>query len=376
VSGFLRFLAYAARIYNTVAGPFLLHPFDGLRDLITPALLRDAWKIDPFRTVDQAVRAFFHSPYLRQVFNRYATYNGSSPYRAPATFNLIAYVEFVEGGWYVRGGMYELARALERLAWRLGVEIRTESPVEQVIVRDGAAHGVIVAGGEPLAAAAVVVNADPRYAYATLLPGRSRMAARLARLEPSCSGFILLLGVDRVYSDLAHHNIYFSADYEREFATIFDKRVPAPDPTIYVCATSASDPAHAPPGHMNLFVLVNAPALGPRVSWEREAIGYRDLVVRKLERMGLTMLNEHVAYEQIIAPDDLQARYNAPGGAIYGLASNRPWTAFLRPPLRAPDIGRLYFVGGGTHPGGGIPLVLLSGRAVAERVLADSSAVA
>jgi phytoene dehydrogenase-like protein len=142
---------------------------------------------------------------------------------------------------------------------------------------------------------------------------------------------------------------------------------------VYVCATALSDPAHAPPGHSNLFVLVNAPALGPRVNWEREASGYRDTIIRKLARMGMHDLEQHITYERIIAPDDLQARYNAPGGAIYGLASNQPWTAFLRPPLRARDLQQLYFVGGGTHPGGGIPLVLLSGQAVAERVLADLS---
>jgi phytoene desaturase len=371
VAGFFRFMAYAARIYHAAAGPFLLHPFDGLRDLLTPAALRGAWTIDPFRTVDQAVGSFFRSPRLRQVFDRYATYNGSSPYRAPATFNLIAYIEFVEGGWYVRGGMYELARALERLACALGVEVRTRSPIAQVVVREGGARGVLLETGERLDAAAVVVNADPRYAYEALIPGGQRMAARLARLEPSCSGFVLLLGVDRVYADLAHHNIFFSADYKREFVAIFDRRALAPDPTVYVCATSVSDPSHAPTGHMNLFVLVNTPALGPRVSWSHEAASYRDLVLRKLERMGLADLERHVVYERIITPEDLQSRYNAPGGAIYSLASNHPWTAFLRPPLRARAMRRLYFVGGGTHPGGGIPLVLLSGRAVAERVVSD-----
>jgi phytoene desaturase len=370
VAGFFRFMAYAGRIYEAVAGPFLLNPFDGLRDLLTPALLRDAPKIDPFRTVDQAVRAFFHSPYLRQVFNRYATYNGSSPYRAPATFNLIAFVEFVEGGWYIKGGMYELARALERVADRLGVEIRTNSPVAQIVVRDGVARRVRLGDGADLAAAAVVVNADPRYAYAALLPTEQATATRLARLEPSCSGVILLLGIDRTYP-LAHHNIFFSTDYAGEFAAIFGKRVPAADPTIYVCASCLSDPQHAPPGHMNLFVLVNAPARSPRVAWEREGGGYRDLIIRKLERMGLADIDPHIVYERLITPDDLEQRYNAADGAIYGLASNRPWTAFLRPPLRARGTRRLYFVGGGTHPGGGIPLVLLSGRAVAERVLAD-----
>ena len=124
---------------------------------------------------------------------------------------------------------------------------------------------------------------------------------------------------------------------------------------------------------MNLFVLVNAPTLGSRVNWEREAAGYRDLVVRKLERMGLVSLGSHIVYERMITPADLQSRYNAPGGAIYGLASNQPWTAFLRPPLRARETRDLFFVGGGTHPGGGIPLVLLSGRTVAQRVISDQA---
>jgi phytoene desaturase len=370
-AGFFRFIAYAASIYSAVAGPFLLKPFDGLRDLLTLASLRDIWAIDPFRTVDRAVRSFFRSPYLRQVFDRYATYNGSSPYRAPATFNLIAYIELVEGGWYVRGGMYELARALERLATQLGVEIRTRCPVARIAVYGRRACGVVLENGERLSAAAVVVNTDPRYAYESLLPTEWRTARRLARLEPSCSGFVLLLGVDQVYPDLAHHNIFFSADYRTEFMAIFDEGLPAPDPTIYICATSVSDPVHAPPGHMNLFVLINAPALGPQIDWRIAAAGYRDLVVRKLERMGLAGLEQHIRYERIITPEDLRARYNSPGGAIYGLASNRPWTAFLRPPLRAREARGLYFVGGGTHPGGGIPLVLLSGRAVVERILAD-----
>jgi phytoene desaturase len=234
------------------------------------------------------------------------------------------------------------------------------------------ARGVRLTCGEELYASQVIVNADPRYAYATLISGQERTARRIARLEPSCSGFILFLGVNRIYPQLAHHNIFFSSDYPREFAAIFDKGVPAADPTIYVAASCVSDPAHAPPGHMNLFVLVNAPTLGERVRWTREAKPYRELVIAKLERMGLTGLSQHITYEQTWTPADLEARYNAAGGAIYGLSSNNPFSAFMRPPLRAQGVRGLYFVGGGTHPGGGIPLVLLSGRAVAERVTKDN----
>ncbi len=372
VQGFLQFLAYSAGIYRAVVGPFMLRPIDGPRDLLTPTLIRDSLAIDPFRTVDQAVRSFFHSPYLRQLFNRYATYNGSSPYRAPATFNVIPYVEFSQGGWYVQGGMYEIARVLERTARRVGVQIRTNTPVARIRTNGRNAIGVTLENGETLDAATIVVNADSGYAYAQLLPDRPASAARINRLERSCAGFVMLLGINRIYPDLTQHNIFFSSDYPREFAAIFDKAIPAPDPTIYINVTAPADPSHAPPGHMNLFVLVNAPAHNGRINWQREAQGYGDLIIRKLERMGLSGLADSIAYRHTITPADFEQRYNAPGGAIYGLASNTPWTAFLRPPLRARDTSGLYFVGGGTHPGGGIPLVLLSGQAVVERVLADS----
>ncbi|NTU80920.1 MAG: phytoene desaturase [Chloroflexales bacterium] len=373
VPALFRYLAHTATIYDAVADTFLLKPFDGLREVLTPRLVSDGPHIDALRSVDAAVRSFFRSPHLRQLFNRYATYNGSSPYRSPATFTVISYIELTEGGWYVRGGMYGLAIALAQLCDELGVELRLNAPVAQILLHPGgAARGVRLACGEELCAAQVIVNADPRYAYEALIPGQTAMARRMARLEPSCSGFVLFLGIDRTYAQLAHHNIFFSGDYPREFAAIFAKGVPAADPTVYVAASCLSDSQHAPPGHMNLFVLVNAPTLGERVCWEREAGPYRDLVVAKLERMGLTGLGQHITYEQIWTPADLEARYNAAGGAIYGLSSNNRFSAFMRPPLRARGLRGLYFVGGGTHPGGGIPLVLLSGRAVVERVIADS----
>jgi phytoene desaturase len=369
VRGLFRFLAYSSQIYDAVADTFLLRPFTGLRELITPQLVGHSLRIDALRSVDGAVRSFFRSPYLRQVFNRYATYNGSSPYISPATFNVIAYIEFAEGGWYVQGGMYELGRALARLACELGVAIHTNSEVSEVLVRQGRACGVRLLSGEELRAEQVLVNADPRYAYQHLVPGQQAMAKRLAALEPSCSGYVLLLGVDREYEQLAHHNIFFSEDYRREFDTIFRRRMPYADPTVYVAASSRTDPQHAPPGHMNFFVLVNAPALSSAVNWQKEAAPYRETVLRKLERMGLSDLRRHIVYEQCWTPAEIAARYNAADGAIYGLSSNNPFVAFLRPPLKAHGLQGLYFVGGGTHPGGGIPLVLLSGRAVAEQML-------
>jgi phytoene desaturase len=372
---FFRFMAWAGRIYRATSGPFLLAPFEGLRDFVTPRFLRDAPALDPFRTVDQAVRRFFHSPYLRQVFNRYATYNGSSPYRAPATFCIIPYIEFAEGGWYLGGGMYSLARALLALAQESGVEIETGAEVVAVEIAGRRATGVRLASGRIVEADRVVVNVDALHALRHLVAPEHRPIfsnRRIEHYEPSCSGFVLLLGVDRDYPGLAHHNIFFSRDYPAEFRAIFDLQVPAPDPTIYVAATARSDPDHAPPGHLNLFVLVNAPVVNGRFDWEREVDGYRDLVVRRLERAGLADLGRHIRFERRITPLDFAERLRAWRGAIYGPSSNSRWAAFLRPPLRSPDVQRLYFVGGSTHPGGGIPLVLLSGRAVAAAIAQDT----
>lgn len=371
VAPFLRFLAHTSEIYKTVAPHFLLRPFSGLRELFSPTFARNAHKIDSLRTVDRAVASFFHSPYLRQVFDRYATYNGSSPYRSPATFNLIAYIEFAEGAWYVKGGLYRIAEVLSQLAQERGVEIRTESEVAQVRP-EGAGVRVYLRDGSSLTSRSAVINADPRYAYRHLLPAKPGIARRFEKLEPSCSGFILLLGVKRIYPQLAQHTIFWSHDYPAEFRAIFELGVPAPDPTIYVSATCLSDPSHAPEHHMNLFVLVNAPSLGQgrfSYDWKREAVGYSELVIRKLERMGLDDLSEQIVVRRIITPNDLAESYNAANGAIYGPASNNPFSAFARPPLRAIDLPQIFFVGGGTHPGGGIPLVLLSGKAVSEAIL-------
>ena len=365
VEGFFRFMAFAARIYRAAAEPFLLEPFAGWRTMLQPRLIRDAWKIAPLQTVDGAVRRYFKHPHLRQLFNRYATYNGSSPYRSPATFCIIPYVEFAQGGWYIKGGMYQLAAMLGRVAVAEGVELRLDCAVQQVITSGGSATGVRLADGTTINADYVIVNADALYALDELIA-----PTRAPDHDLSCSGFVLLLGVNRDFAQLQHHNIFFSDDYPAEFRAVFDLGVPAPDPTIYVAATCRADPHLAPAGMMNLFVLVNAPATG-RTNWEREKTAYRDLVVRRLEAHGLVGLSEAIITQQILTPVDLAAMTNARRGALYGPASHGLRAAFLRPANQPKGIRGLALVGGATHPGGGIPLVLLSGKAGANWALAD-----
>ncbi len=324
-------------------------------------------------TLDRCVRGFFEDEHLRQLFDRYATYNGSSPYRVTSVYSIIPYVELADGGWYPRGGIYAVAEALERLAHELGVSIETECSVRRILVEQNEARGVVLADGRVLRCDVVIANSDVVTTHRELLSPAvrsKRVMHRLEQLEPSCSGFVLLLGVDKQYPQLAHHNIFFSDDYRAEFDDLFKHHIPLRNPTIYVCATSRSDPTQAPPGHDNLFVLVNAPYLTAKSDWKREAPAYRDHILDLLssyQQIDLSDLREHIVCEAMLTPEDFWQKYGANAGSIYGLSSNSRMAPFTRPGNHS-EIRNLYFVGGSTHPGGGVPLVMLSGKIVASLV--------
>jgi phytoene desaturase len=225
--------------------------------------------------------------------------------------------------------------------------------------------------GEILRSDFVVTNADAIETYRSLIDGKNRKNfpdKKLAKIEPSSSGFVLLLGTRKKFPQLAHHNIFFSDDYKAEFDAIFKHLRPAKNPTVYVCASSRTDETQSPTDCENLFVLVNAPYTSDKTNWESEAKNYRDLIVEKLENFGLKDLENSIEFEQIITPADFEKKYRANKGSIYGVSSNGVFSAFLRPPNKDRDIENLYFVGGATHPGGGIPLVLLSGKMASEMI--------
>ncbi len=374
VENFRKYLADAKRKYEVAEKTFLAHSLNDLPKLLRPKYLKDLLAISSLQTLDKHNRNFFKSPKLHQLFNRFATYNGSSPYQTPATFALVPYVEFGLGAWYVKGGMYEIPKALAKLAAESGVEIYTESEVEKIEIENGKAVGVRV-GGEVFGCDFVVANSDAVETYRNLIDKKARKNfsdKKIAKTEPSCSGFVLLLGTKERFPQLAHHNIFFSDDYKAEFDAIFRDQRPAQSPTIYVCATSRTDDSQALAGHENLFILVNAPYTSERTDWKTETKSYRNLIVDKLEAAGLRNLRNSIDFEQIITPEDFESKYRANKGSIYGVSSNGIFSAFLRPPNKARNINNLYFVGGATHPGGGIPLVLLSGKMATDLILKAS----
>ena len=191
---------------------------------------------------------------------------------------------------------------------------------------------------------------------------------KLDKREPSSSGFVLLLGVNKKFENLAHHNIFFSDDYRAEFDALFRDLRPAENPTVYVCASSRTDATQSPENCENLFVLVNAPYTSAKTDWKIETKSYRDLIIKKLESYGLADLEASIEFERIITPEDFEKKYRTNRGSIYGVSSNGIFSAFLRVPNRSRQIENLYFVGGATHPGGGMPLVLLSGKMAAEMI--------
>ena len=376
VEGYLDFLAYAARLHR-ITGPVFIYNRPPTVRTFLGVPPTDMLQVDPWLTMDQAIRRRVHSPHLRQLLGRFATYVGASPYAAPATLSVIAHVELTGGVWYPQGGIYAIADAMQRLAVELGVQIYPSTPVAHIETRDGNAAGLRLKDGRYIPARVVLANVDVTTVYARLLdpvlaPGR---LDRLRRTDTSCSGFVLLLGVEGEHPQLAHHNIFFNTDYRREFTDIFAEGRPPQDPTVYVAVTSKTDASHAPRGCENWFVLVNAPALGPQFDWETQTHAYRDLVFATLGHCGLDV-RTRVRSEIMLTPQDIQRLTGAWRGALYGISSNQPLNAFRRPHNRCPDVKGLYFAGGTTHPGGGVPMVTLSGKVAAELILADTGLLA
>jgi phytoene desaturase len=372
VEGYLRYLAYAAQIHR-ITGSVFIYDKPPTPASFARVPVQDWLKADPLRTMQGAINSFVRHPHLRQLLGRFATYVGGSPYEAPATLNVISHVELTGGVWYPQGGVYQIAQALEKLALELGVEIHTDCPVKRIVVEDGIAKGIETQTGEKIMAQAVVANADVTTTMHHLVGEGdipARVKQRLGNYAPSCSGFVMMLGVKGDYPQLAHHNIFFSDDYKTEFDAIFKQLLPANDPTIYVSITSKTDAGHAPNGYENWFILINAPALSERYDWQAHQHEYRDLVLAKLAEQGID-IRDKIVHEKLLTPETLRDMSGAWRGALYGPSANSKFTVFLRPHNRSKHIKGLYFAGGTTHPGGGVPMVTLSGKVAADMVIED-----
>lgn len=367
---YLRYRRHAAKIFEIVRGPFMENEVPSLMDFMSPRTLWQLLQIDGMRTLWRALEEYFTDPRLRQLFGRYATYNGSSPYHAPATLAVIMHVENAFGIFAVKGGIVRLAEALRRRAESLGVSIVTGAEVDQILVEPAAGPGApqrargVRSGQRTLYADCIIANCDVADALERLLPEAApvrKLAHKYGEEELSLSAYVHLALAPPPPLELLHHNVFFGGDYAREFEELVTARRPPSDPTVYVCSEA--------PGRY--FFLTNAPPLdakGAAIDWTTERPRCRARLYQTLARHGFH-LTPTATHE--ITPPDFAAAFPRSRGALYGLASNSRLAAFKRPANRLPNIDGLYFCGGTVHPGAGLPMVALSAKIATRRALAD-----
>ena len=373
------FLRYSARIYDITAELFLERSLHDWRTYASgrfwKSLVQFPW-IDPFRTMERATGSFFADPRIRQFFNRYATYNGSDPYRTPATLNIIPHVEYGIGAWEIDGGIYTIPQAIETVARELGVSFHYDTPVTRII-RDRSVGGRVTGievDGTIIPAAVVISNVDVTVTYRDLLEDvAAPLFRRYGKLEPSSSGIVFYWGMNRQFPELGLHNVFFSDNYRTEFEELFQRYRTPSDPTIYINITSkTSGQVHrdAPEGCENWFVLVNAPADFGQ-DWNEEVRKVRGRIVSRLNRLLGRDVGAAIEVESVLTPPEIAERTGSYRGSLYGIASNTRLAAFLRHPNRSRRHRGLYLVGGSAHPGGGMPLVVLGGKITAGLVQRD-----
>jgi 1-hydroxycarotenoid 3,4-desaturase len=369
-AGYRSFCQRARRVYDMLEGPFIRSPRPTVFSLAAATGLPSIRDISPFKSLWKALGEHFRDPRLQQLFGRYATYSGSSPFQAPATLMLIAHVE-QRGVWLVEGGMARLAQALSGLAAQLGATVRTGAPVAEITIDNGRANGVFLADGEYLQSDAVICNAD----CAALATGALGLGVTDAVPRPKLDGRSLsavtwALSAATEGFCLARHNVFFSGDYRAEFDDLFERgRLPR-EPTVYVCAQDRGEPNQQPGAEERLLVLVNAPPSG-------DVRGFNTMEIEQcatqtfglLQRCGLTV-HRRPQTTVVTTPMDFEGLFPATGGALYGQAVHGSMAAFRRPGARS-TVARLYLAGGSVHPGPGVPMAVLSGRLAAASVLQD-----
>ena len=364
---FLSYLKHSEFIYQKTSKTFLEMSLHRWKNFVSFDVLKSLLAIPRlglFSTMHEQNEKKLNHPKLIQIADRYATYNGSNPYLAPAILNVIPHLEHGFGTFFPEKGMHSIPQSLLKLAADLGVKVHLNSPVEEILVDDHAVIGAQVNGAVHLADL-VVCNSDVRPAYEHLLPNH-KIPKKVKNQEPSSSAMIFYWGMNRSFDQLDLHNIFFSEDYKEEFETMFKDNGVSEDPTVYIHVSSKVKKDDAPEGMENWFVMVNVPSNSGQ-DWERLKAQIRHSVIKKLSRLLKIDVEQHIVTEDYLDPLRIEQRTSSQAGALYGASSNDRMAAFFRHPNFS-EIDGLYFVGGSVHPGGGIPLCLLSAKIVDELI--------
>lgn len=364
----LAYLQSSRHTYDTAGTIFLQNSLHRASTWLTRDVAKALLRIPSlgiFTTLHRLNQKRLGDPRLVQLFDRYATYNGSDPYQAPGVLSSVPHLEFNVGTFLPVGGMHAITLSLYQLACDLGVTFRFSTPVKEIQVAGGRAIGV-VADNSQQPADAVVSNIDVYHTYRKLLPAQRAPEKTLAQ-ERSSSALIFYWGIRRQFPQLDLHNILFSADYRAEFEGLFKTHTVIPDPTVYVNITSKYEPADAPEGCENWFVMINVPA-NTGQDWDQLVVTCRSYIVKKINRALGTQIEHLIECETVLDPRSIEVNTSSFQGSLYGTSSNSKFAAFLRHPNFSSRIKNLYFCGGSVHPGGGIPLALNSGKIVSNLI--------
>ncbi len=368
--GLMRYLAEGHLHYHTSLERFVGRNFDSYLDYFSLKNLPLLFKLKALVKHHDNIGKYFRDPHLKAAFTFQNMYLGLSPYEAPATFSLLQYTEMAGGVWYPMGGLYRVIESLTSIAEAHGVNFVYNTPVQRIEVAGARATGVMLEDGTQMTADVVVANADLPYVYRELLPD-SAEADRLERKKYTCSAIMFYWGVDQVYPQLGAHNVFLSGDYRASFDSIFRDHTLPDEPSFYVHAPTRVDPSAAPSGQDTLFVLVPVGHLDEHThqDWESLTARARSAILHRLGQMGVQDLPRHLKFEVTYTPRNWLTMYNLAKGSGFSLSHNFMQVGYLRPQNRHRHYRNLYFVGGSTHPGTGLPIVLISARLTTERIM-------
>ncbi len=369
---FKRFMEYNRTKFAKLA-PCLQMAYLSWTDLLNRRLAAVLPYLKPWKSLHAELADFFHDPRMQLAFTFQSKYLGMSPFKCPSLFSILSFLEYEYGIWHPIGGCNALTRNMARVATELGVTIRLNEPVREILFENRRAVGVRAAQGE-YRADAVVLNADFAHAMTTLVPNRLRRKwtdETIARKRFSCSTFMLYLGIEGRCDELQHHNIYIAANYRRNLDEIENQHVLSEDPSFYVQSPCCTDETLAPAGHSTLYVLVPVSHQHPNIDWNKERNRYRQVVLQQLRRLGLNDIEKRIRFERIVTPADWETKAGIYKGATFNLAHNLGQMLHLRPHNRFEEFDRMYLVGGGTHPGSGLPVIFESARISTRLLLED-----
>ena len=376
----LRYLSEGSRIYDLSLDGLVGRDFRNLSDFINPRMLLLFSRLRALTRHTDYARRFFKDPRLLMAFTFQDMYMGLSPYDSPATYSLMQSTELAGGVWYPMGGMYRISETLTSIAEKLGVQFMYDAHVERILIEGERATGVKLEDGRILTADMVVANADLGYVYRRLLPDRAA-SARLDRREYGCSTIMFYWGLDRPYPELGPHNLFLNGDYRQSFEAIFKKKGMPENPNFYIHAPARIDPSMAPAGHDTWYVAVpvghvdefdNEKEGETNKFWHSMQHKARAYILQRLDELGFPEVESHIREELSFVPQWWQNRYNLTRGSTHGLSHKLTQMAYMRPHNRHSRYHNLYFVGASTHPGTGVPTVLISARLAAQRILDEN----